>query len=156
MPVGEAEAGIPWLGDERRRPERLPRLHLLDPSVRILAGQPDAALQRNSGRIAARLPSVLVHATEEDPALRVTREVRTPAVVQSRQASEGGLGWHRLLTAAHAEPDRNGLLDWHRVEPGVGDPMELAAKIHHRLRPQRTQHRDLFSAAAAAVLEGFV
>ena len=38
----------------------------------------------------------------------------------------------------------------------MADAVELAAKVHDRLGPQRAQHGDLLRAAAAAIVEGLV
>src|SRR5256885_12574024 len=61
MPGREGEARAPWLGDERGRAEGLPRLYLLRPAVGILAGEADAALQRERGGAAARLARAPLH-----------------------------------------------------------------------------------------------
>src|SRR5207249_3274828 len=58
--------------------------------------------------------------------------------------------------APHAEPDGDRPLDWHRIEPGMVDPVKLAAEVHDLLGPQRAQDGDLLGAAAAAVVKGLV
>src|SRR2546426_7350034 len=71
MSSREGEARAPWLGDEEGGAEGLPRLYLLRPPVGILAGEADAALQRERGGVAARLAGVLMYAGDEGLALAV-------------------------------------------------------------------------------------
>src|SRR5688572_18342934 len=97
VPIGEGEARPPWLGDEGGRAERFPRLHLLLPAVAVLAGEADAALERERGGIAAGLASVLVNAGDEGVALGVRREIRAPAVGEPRDPPQRGLGRHGLV-----------------------------------------------------------
>src|SRR5258706_11310700 len=137
MSIRKLQASLPWLGNERIRTEGLPRFHLLYPSFRALAREVDAAFEWKPGGIAARLASVLVHAGDKIRALRVGCEVRAPAVGEPGDPPQGRVGRHRLSAAAHAEPDGDRPLDRHGVEPGVADPMELAAEVHDLFRPQR-------------------
>src|SRR6185295_7410201 len=125
----EGEARPSWLGDEGGRAEGLPRLHLFLPAVGVLAGEADAALERERGGIAAGFASVVMNAGDERVTLGVGREVRAPAVGEPRDPPQRGLGWHRLIAAAHAEPDGDRPLDGHGIEPRVADPVELAAEI---------------------------
>src|SRR6266849_7286649 len=71
MSIRKAQTRTPWLGDEEGSAEGLPRLHLLCPCVGALAGEANAALQRERGGVAARLAGVLVHAGDEGLALGV-------------------------------------------------------------------------------------
>src|SRR6266513_2524265 len=105
MSIRKLQARLPWLGDERRRAEGLPRFHLLDPSFRGLAREMDAAFEWELGGIAARLARVLMHAGDQIRALGVGCEIRAPAVGEPRDPSQRRVGWNRLSAAAHAEPD---------------------------------------------------
>ena len=80
MLVGEAETGATRLGDEGGRAERSPRIDLLGPRTWVLAGEADAALQRERARIAAGVLGVLTDALDKRLTLGVGREVRAPAV----------------------------------------------------------------------------
>src|SRR3989454_8864291 len=137
MSIREAQACTPWLGDDGGRAEGLPSVHLLRPPVGALAGEADAALQREPGGVAARLAGVAAHAGDDGLPLGVGRQVRAPAVGKARDAPQGRLGRHRVVTAADAEPDGDRPLDGHRIEPGVADPVERAAEVHDRPGPQR-------------------
>src|SRR3989442_10032522 len=69
----EGEARAPWLGDEKGGAEGLPRLYLLRPAVGILAGEADAALQRELGGGPGPPPGLPVHAGDQGPAPAVRR-----------------------------------------------------------------------------------
>src|SRR5712692_10505275 len=99
MSTREAEPGATWLGDDGARAEGLPRIHLLRPPVGALAGETDAALERELGWVAARLARVLMHAGHERLALGVGHEVGAPAVGEPRDAPQGRVGRHRPLAA---------------------------------------------------------
>src|SRR3989454_5636900 len=113
MSIREAEACTPWLGDDGGRPEGFPRVHLLLPPVGPLTGETDAPLQRELGGVAARLAGVAVHAGDDGLALDVGRQVRAPAIGEPRDPPQGRLGPHRVVAAAHAEPDGDRPLDGH-------------------------------------------
>src|SRR5260370_39168798 len=110
----EGGARAPWLGDEKGSAEGLPRLDLLRPPVGRLAGEADAALQRERGGVAARLARVLMHAGDEGLALAVGREVRAPPVGELRDPAEGRGGGHRPAPAPPPEPGWERPLDSHR------------------------------------------
>jgi hypothetical protein len=52
--------------------------------------------------------------------------------------------------------DRDGALEWHRVQPGMAHPVPPAHEIHDRLGPQRSEDGNLLLAAPAAVVEVLV
>src|SRR4029077_20893387 len=99
--------------------EGLPRFHLRDPSISVLAGQADAALQRKLGRAATGLAGVIVDAGDESFTRSVGREVWAPTVGETRDPSQDRFRRHRALATADAEPDRDRPLDGQRAEPGV-------------------------------------
>src|SRR5262249_61084111 len=103
-----------------------------------------------------RLARVAGPAGAERASLVVGREVRAPTGGEPPDPPGRRLGRHRVIAAAHAEPDGNGPLDRHRVQPSVIDPMELAPEVDDLLRPQKAHHLDLLGATPAAVLEPLV
>src|SRR5262249_7593696 len=107
MFLRELETCATRLGDDGRGADGSPRVHLLLPAVGALAGQPDAALERQPVRIAARRARVAVDALDERASLIVGVDVRAPAVGEPSDPAQRRLRRHRGIAAAHPDPDRN-------------------------------------------------
>jgi hypothetical protein len=76
-----------------------------------------------------------VHALYNGLTLFIQRNVRAPAIGETRYPAQGHIRRALCLAAAHPQPDGDRALHGQRIETGMANMVPFAVKIHHLLRP---------------------
>ena len=126
---------------------------MVDPVRRALAGETHAPFQGQSSWGTPSFFGILMHPGNNGLPRVVRGDIRGPAVSEARHPAQHDFRGLWILAAAHPEPDGNRALHWEGIQARMGDVMPVPVKVYHLLRPQGSQYRDLFGAAASPGME---